>query len=56
MSLRVRSLLPPGGDPELRPRRQYRVPFVTVPYLMSASQFDRYQLPVRLRLRVAAQP
>ena len=24
---------------------QYRVPFVQTPYLMSASQFDRYQLP-----------
>lgn len=24
---------------------EYRVPFVTTPYLMSASQFDKYQLP-----------
>lgn len=24
---------------------QYRIPFVTTPYLMSASQFDKYQLP-----------
>lgn len=24
---------------------EYRLPFVKTPYLMSASQFDRYQLP-----------
>ena len=24
---------------------QFRIPFVTTPYLMSASQFDKYQLP-----------
>ena len=24
---------------------QYRIPFMTTPYLMSASQFDKYQLP-----------
>ena len=28
---------------------QYRIPFVRTPFLMSASQFDLYQLPVRCR-------